>query len=180
MIKLLSKYPIRTRTILLVALAVFLSYFMYTSTVAKTLSAYSKVNAHSALSDPSSPQQQEISGLRKQLSALNGSYSEKKQNYVTNAELLLSTESEITNLNCKVYSLPKLIEDKSEVFTYGISEIVLEGRYKSLVQGLDRIEKSDLGEHLVSAKFELNKNWSSQKQELLLHLIFKQIKNEEE
>lgn len=179
MIKSLLKYPIRTRKIILIAIATLLSYFIYSATIKNTIAAYTKVQTYNNLADPNSEQQQELLALKQKLNNLNGSISKQKREYVTNAELLLATEDEILNLDCKVYALPKLLEDKSEVFTYGISEIVLEGNYKALVEGLDRIEQSYLGEHLVSSKFNLRENWSTQKQELLLHLIFKQIKNEE-
>jgi hypothetical protein len=179
MIKLLLKYPIRTRKIILIALAMLLSYFIYSSTIKNTISAYSKVQAYNTIADPNSEQQQELFALKQKLNKLDDNISKQKREYVTNAELLITTEEQIVNLNCKVYALPKLIEDRSEVFNYGISEIILEGNFKSLVQGLDLIDQSYLGKHLVSSKFSISKNWSTQSQELLLHLIFKQIKNEE-
>ena len=178
MIKHLLKYPMRTRKIILIAFATLLSYFIYSATIENTISAYSKVQAYNNLVDPNSEQQQKLVVLKKKLNKLNGSISKQKREYVTNAELLLAAEEETAHLNCTVYALPKLIEDRSKVFTYGISELVLEGDYKSLVQGLDRIEQSYLGKHLVSSQFTARKDWSTQKQELLLHLIFKQIKNE--
>jgi len=179
MIKQLLKYPTRTRIAILALLAVLVCFLTYRLTIKNTLREYTKLQTNQSYSNPESSQQKELASLKAEFSKLNNTIGQAKKAYVTNSELLLESETQITNLNCKVNALPKLIEDKSEAFTCGISELVLEGDYKSLVQGLNNIEKSAIGNHLVSSRFQLTENWNKQKNELLLHLIFKQIKNEE-
>jgi cell division protein FtsB len=175
----LLTYSVRTRKVILVLIAAIILLGIYQLAIRATLTNYISLAKHKKAGEASTTELKKLDKLRRELAALNQQIGKNKNANITNSTLLLVSENQIADLSCKVYAVPKTLEDKGEQFTYGISELVLEGDYKSLVQALSKIETSAIGGHLVSAKYAVSENWENKKKNLLLHLVFKQIRNEE-